>query len=58
MSRYYYLEVVSNANCEAVHCPLAGQIQQVTHDGYVTHIAIYIHIAPRVACPYLASIDV
>lgn len=58
MSRYYYLEVVANANCEAVNCPLAGQIQRVTHDGHVTHIAVYIHVAPRVAYPYLAPIDV
>ena len=58
MSRYYYLEVVANVNCEAVNCPLAGLIQRVTHDGHVTHIAIYIHVAPRVAYPYLAPIDV
>lgn len=41
-----------------MHCPFVGQIQRMTHDDYVTHIAIYIHVAPRVACPHLTSVDV
>ena len=55
---YYYLETIAYADCEPVHCPFARQIQRMTHDDHVTHIAIDIHATPRIACPHLASVDV
>ena len=41
-----------------MHGSLARKVQMMAHDGNVAHSAIGVHVAPRIAEPNFATVDI